>query len=230
MGIKAFFSAAVGFIADLVFVPLCPICREPSGDGVCPACKKRLDAVFSPTEFFRREMFFDVGISAFDFENPDVRSLVYSLKRRGTRGSLVTAGEALYGALVRNAEYMSADFITWVPRDKRAVRSFGFDQARLLAEYLSGRCGMEARSVLRREGRAKAQKTLASDDRRENVRNKFVCPEKVFGGVVILVDDMVTSGATVNEVSRVLKAAGFDRVLVLSLASADRRRDPRPET
>ncbi|MBQ9545146.1 MAG: ComF family protein, partial [Clostridia bacterium] len=56
-----------------------------------------------------------------------------------------------------------------------------------------------------------------------NVLNPFACPEKVFGGVVILVDDMVTTGATVNEVARTLKSSGFDKVLVLSLASADKR-------
>lgn len=212
-----------GVIADSLFVPQCPICREPSENSVCPVCKKRLDAVFSPMEFYRREMNYQAGVSAFDFDNDDVRKLVYSLKRRGTRSAVSSAGEALYGAMTKNVAYMSADCITWVPRDPKSVRRFGFDQARLIALYLSQRCSISARELVKRVGKARMQKTLDKEGRRLNVKNKFFCPEEVFGGEVILVDDMVTSGATVNEVSRALRAAGFDSVLVLSLASADKR-------
>ncbi len=232
MGFSSVLTRTFGFVADLVFVPLCPVCREPAKNGACPECQKRLDAAFSPCEFFRREMEFDAGISAFDFRQSDVRALVYCLKRRGTKNSLVAAGDAIYRAVSGNPDYLSADLITWVPRDKKALRRFGFDQARLLAEYLSSRCRKEAKQLVFRTGKAKMQKTLDVGGRRLNVKNKFICPEKVFGGEVILIDDMVTSGATVNEVSRELKEAGFDKVFVLSLASADTRsapKEPRPD-
>ena len=210
-------------LRDLVFVPLCPVCREP-GDPLCPDCAKKLDAAFSPLEIFRSDMTFDSAISSFDFADPSVRELIYRLKRVGSKNSVTVCRDAAARAIRSNSVYLSADVITWVPRDPKSVRYFGFDQAKLLAESLSGMLGIECEELLIRTKKTVAQKKLDRRQRKENVKDAFNCPVKRFGGEVLLVDDMITTGSTVSAASSALKKAGFDKVLVLSPASADKRK------
>ena len=63
-------------ILDLIFVPLCPVCGEPSKIPLCPDCKAALDKIYHPLELYKRDMVFDSAVSVYDFDNEAVNSLV----------------------------------------------------------------------------------------------------------------------------------------------------------
>ena len=210
-------------LLDLVYVPACPVCREPCKESVCPQCKEKLDKIYSPLEIFRPIMHFDLAMSAFAFEDEAAKDLVYCLKRRGTENAVVTAGEYLCSLVRSSSRFFDCNYLCFLPRSKEAMLSYGFDQARLLADYMSKKLGLELWDKLIRVGKSERQKTLDLAKRYQNVKGKFLCTEKAFGASVILVDDMITTGASVNEGSAALLSAGFESVKVVSLASADKR-------
>ncbi len=108
-----------------------------------------------------------------------------------------------------------------VPLYPKRERERGFNQAGLLAEELSRGMGLPVLTRGMRRVRATATQTrLTAAQRVHNVRGVFAvsAPDRVRGARVVLVDDVMTTGATVNECARVLKAAGAAAVMVVTVA------------
>lgn len=115
------------------------------------------------------------------------------------------------------------DLILPVPLHSKRLRWRGFNQSVLLARQLSRAYGIPLHPyILSREKETPPQTQLSEDDRRRNVRGVFSVhgKEVIKGKNLLLVDDVYTSGATVNECSRALKQAGAKEVYVLTLARA----------
>ena len=115
------------------------------------------------------------------------------------------------------------DAIIPVPLHRQRLIQRGFNQALLLAHIMSSRSG--AALMLDNLVRVKAtrpQVELTGDERKMNVAGAFLLrkPEKVTNKHVVLVDDVFTTGATMNECSLVLKHAGASQVTALTLARA----------
>ncbi len=119
----------------------------------------------------------------------------------------------------------SAALIVPVPLAHDRLRRRGFNQAAVLARALARRSGSSVVHALRRTGASSSQTSLHRIGRRENVRGSFVVNDgRALGGRrVVLVDDVLTSGATSAECARVLQAAGTARVEVWALARASKR-------
>ncbi|MEJ5368477.1 MAG: ComF family protein [Bryobacteraceae bacterium] len=100
----------------------------------------------------------------------------------------------------------------------------GFDQAAVLARELSRRTAIPVEQALRRNRHTPPQAGLTRRQRRDNIRGCFVAarPEAVRGRRVLLIDDVLTTGATVNAAAAVLRRAGAAHVGVFTLARADR--------
>ena len=99
----------------------------------------------------------------------------------------------------------------------------GYDQAELLARELARRCGIPCERLLRKRRNNPAQSGMRSDEaRRRNVKGKYraVSPEAIRGKRIMLVDDIVTTGATLSECAGVLKAAGAKAVCAVTVAQA----------
>lgn len=105
----------------------------------------------------------------------------------------------------------------------------GFNQSDLLARELSRRIGVPVLNAARRPRRTAVQATLTPAQRRDNVRGAFdvPAPEQVRGLSLLLVDDVMTTGSTVNACAKALKLAGAARVCVLTVARAGRQSDAR---
>jgi len=118
-------------------------------------------------------------------------------------------------------EVRQADFITAVPLYPRRQRERGYNQAALLAQGLAGRVGIPFQGdVLRRWRPTPSQTRLTAAQRVHNVRGVFSVPSphRVRGGRIVVVDDVMTTGATVNECARMLRAAGAAAVMVVTVA------------
>jgi len=113
-----------------------------------------------------------------------------------------------------------------VPLHTKRLRKRGFNQSLVLARHAAGRMGAELDYLsLKRVRHTQPQTGLGKDDRSRNVRKAFALfgPEAVKGRHVVLVDDVATTGSTLNECAKVLKRAGCGSVRCLVLARAAER-------
>lgn len=124
----------------------------------------------------------------------------------------------LASALARRARPPQAGGVTWAPTTPERARRRGFDQAELLARALARRWGLPARPLLgRTPGTAQAGRT--ADDRARTPRFRATGPVPA---EVVLVDDVVTTGATLTAAARALRSAGATTVVAVALAQAAR--------
>lgn len=115
------------------------------------------------------------------------------------------------------------DFISWVPLSAKRLKKRGYDQAMLLANATAMNLNQTAVETLRKIRNTDAQSSIKDDSaRRANVLGAYevVDPEFVAGKRILLVDDVVTTGATLSECARVLRTSGAKDVLCVSLARA----------
>lgn len=182
--------------------PFCERCCEPTlGQAVhCPRCASRLFAC-APIR------------AAFQYRDACV-SLVHAFKFRGLRAAARTAGVWMGLELPRFSELGSPDALVPVPLHPRRRRERGYNQAKLIAEGLSEAAQAPVEEVLLRVRETRPLWALSRDDRREALRGAFVCPEpsRVAGRSFWIVDDVCTSGASLEGCAEALLAAGADSV------------------
>lgn len=116
-----------------------------------------------------------------------------------------------------------ADLLAYVPSDKRAIKRRGFEHNKKVCELFAATTGFSLIYPLERTVKAEDQTTNNREERALNVKNNFVIKEGFDVGIIkdktiLLVDDVVTTGATAGECARVLKDNGASKVLVLALA------------
>ena len=145
------------------------------------------------------------------------RALVLALKVGGLRGAAEPMGAAL--AVTCRRERLAPDVVTWVPARRRDISIRGFDHAEVLARALARRLGSPCRSLLGRRGSQPDQAGLDRARRLVNLRDAFKARESV-AGRVLLVDDLVTTGATASACATALRRAGASGVDVAAVCRA----------
>jgi competence protein ComFC len=157
-----------------------------------------------------------IARAPFGFDGP-VRRAVHRLKFGGWRA----VAEALGEAMVRtwSGAGWPSDVVAWVPlsRERLAVR--GYDQARALARAVAPRIGAPADSLIRRVGDPGPQARRGGAARREAMRGVFA-PTGGVAGRVLLIDDVLTTGATAGACADALLAGGASSVGLLTAARA----------
>lgn len=162
--------------------------------------------------------------AAGEYDDPILRGLIRSLKFHFVRAAAGPLGAILaaYAARLKIAD--SYDIIVPVPLSHRRRRERGFNQSELIAHSLSARIGIPLNtSALRRARHAPPQSGLRGDaERRANIAGSFevISPGAIRGRNIILLDDVVTSGATALEATQTLRACGARNILVLAAAKA----------
>ena len=189
-----------------ILPPLCQRCGRPQSSGVyCAECwgsKSSLDAV--------RSVFIFDGI---------VRQAVHELKYRNVQA---VAGRLAGFMSAYFVEYgLSGDMLVPVPLHEKRLRERGYNQSLLLAAELSKQLSMAANPSLLKRVRNTGPQARSSGvyERRVNMENTFVCTSgQPAGRDIVVIDDVCTSGATLESCAAALKAAGADRVLGFTLA------------
>jgi ComF family protein len=164
-----------------------------------------------------RRLGYDRAVAALEYSGT-ARDLVHAFKDGGLR-SLAAPAAALIALVVERPD---ADLVTWVPADplRQAIR--GYHPPRLLAGALARAWGLDARPLLRGPFHRRPQRGLSRAERRANVRDAFVS-HPVNGRALVLVDDVMTTGATISAAARSLRRGGAISVLAVALARADGR-------
>lgn len=200
------------------------------GDRSCIKCGKPLaDANTTEVCFSCRENrhYFDRGYSCAEYGSNE-RAMIFSLKYGGHTDIAVTLGEIMYDRMTAeyDAEELSIRYDSVIPvpvsSARRAAR--GFNQAELLADEFARRAGirLDSRSLIRVRD-THAMKTLGPEERRANISGAFRIREHrraaISGMRILLIDDLYTTGATVDEISRELRSAGAERIDILTFAA-----------
>ena len=199
----------------------CFLCRGSANTVLCAACEADLPRLAGPRcprcalESPRGEVcgrclseapHYDATVAALAYEFP-ADALVHSLKFRGE----LALAEHLGGILARCIPDAGVDSVVPVPLSADRLRSRGYNQAVEIARHL-GRGPVEL-GLCVRERDTPAQMDLPYAERRRNVRGAFRCTRAVLGTRVAVVDDVMTTGATLDEIAQVLKKAGAARVV-----------------
>ena len=248
--IAAPFRAALGFALDVALPPLCPACRGLVGDdgGLCAACWSRLSFIARPyCERLGTPFGYDPGPGVMSGEavaDPpafararaavrydDIASALVHALKYGDRLDLAPAMGRWMAHAGRELT-TDADALVPVPLHWRRLWARRFNQAATLAATVSRLNGVPVLDDALRRLRATPQQVgLKRSDRATNVQGAFAVPEErhpaVAGKRLVLVDDVLTSGATVDTCTRALLRAGAAQVDVLVFAMVvDGRRAP----
>ena len=151
----------------------------------------------------------------------DVRSSLHRYKFGNARHYAPAYGRTL--AMRIQEDLPRADIVTWVPVSAKRLRQRGYDQVRLLAEAVSPELGIPAEPLLNKFRDNQANSDLKTpEQRRANVLGVYraVGQERFCGKRVLLLDDIITTGATASECARVLLSAGAEEVIFAAVAAA----------
>ncbi len=164
---------------------------------------------------------FDAAYSYGAYED-ELRELIHLFKYGKIQTLAKPLGKLLSAAFPRDEAF---DLIVPMPMHWLRRWQRGFNQAELLAREIGRRTGTPIRSAVRRVHHKTAQAGLTSASRRANVVGAFRVrnPRLIENRRILLIDDVMTTGATAAACSRVLKRAGAARVTLLTLARVDRR-------
>ena len=216
-------SGPMSWLLDLLFPPRCVFCGKLLATGerdFCARCQRELPWLEGPAAEQTGE-FFSLCAAPLRYQGV-VRDSIRRYKFKGRQGY-----HKAYGKLVAQCvhDHLAGkyDLITWVPLSEKRRRERGYDQAFLLASAAALELGDVAVETLRKSRHTDAQSGLEGEaERRANVLGAYaaVDPELLAGKRVLLIDDVVTTGATFSECARVLRTMGAKDVVCAALARA----------
>jgi len=200
----------LNFILDVIYPNLCIGCGK-EGEIICEKCLKGM----------RRFPFFTSGENIRAFFSPFIydglaREAVHLLKYEGLKVLSKPMGEEM-GRLYAEKGY-PVDVIVPVPLHKKRLKERGYNQAELLAREVGSFLGVPVGDFLTRERYSKPQVELSGDERRINVRGVFKACGDVCGMRILLIDDVITTGSTMEECGRALLSRGALEVYGLTFA------------
>ncbi len=223
-------------VLDLLLPSVCPGCRLAAGPDLCPACLASLPAILHPCAWCGAPRK-DAGADCAACAGRGFAHIAATTVRWHYAGAMKRlVGDAKAGARPAAARVLAALMAEnvdvsleespptlVVPVPPAPGRRPGPHLATGLARRLARRLGLPCRTGLLAATRFPAeQHALSATDRERNVADLFRCRAEV-AGTVILVDDLVTSGATASAAAKALRATGAQRVLLCCLARTPRR-------
>ena len=206
---------------------LCAACEAdfPVNDNACEHCAEPLPvALVQPVlcgACLRRPPAFDACFAPFRYAFP-IDRLIQGLKYRRD----LCYGRVLGQLLARHVSHRGTrpDAVIPVPLASHRYRERGFNQARELALPLCKSLGLPLRSdLVVRQRETRGQAGLDRKERRKNMRNAFALAAPLRARHIAIIDDVVTTGSTVNELSKLLRAGGAEWIEVWAVARAQRK-------
>lgn len=210
----------------------CPACREgylASKMAICPECSLSAEECRCMPPLLKkskvkslRKLFFYSKEKGSEPQN----RLIYYLKRNKSRRVSADLAIELFALLKKElarSEPCAELIIVSVPRSRGALFEHGFDQSVILAGELSKISKIEYSNALKGRGMRKYQKKLTAGERLKNVKGRIFVDktesERISGRSVILLDDVVTTGASLSACASILLDAGAKEVFAIAISS-----------
>ncbi len=236
-------------LLDLVFVPRCAACGVALPDKkpvLCEVCQKmyeteskmRCTACGYPHPRcvcrinYKGHSFPFVHITSYNLRRSSAsRNIVLGIKDENQKAVFEFLSDELVRAITEREEFgyikdKSSLLVTYVPRSESARRKAGHDQAEMLAKAVAERISARFLTVFSNIGDS-SQKTLDRKQRKENAEENYgiICERTdIYGKNIIVVDDIVTSGASIGVCAVLLKNAKANNIVGLVCAKTDNRR------
>lgn len=228
-------------IIEGVFPRRCPVCGEVVDEPdrkICPDCQPELHMLQEPVckvcgrelhdelaercNCCQRHRFsFEYGMVLMEYNRAAAVSMA-AVKYGGAKEYLDYYAEEVVKRYGKQIKRLNIDAIVPVPVHKERLKKRGYNQAEVLADHLGAELGIPVcRDALKRKRKTEASKELGAAERLKNLGKAF-CEGEVPDGLytALLVDDIFTTGATMEACTRVLRSAGVGKVYVLSLCAA----------
>lgn len=225
------------FVRDILCPPKCVICQEilAPGEKICDDCRQKLPYIGNAVcmkcgkpiegemnelcrDCMRKKHFFDRNVALWTY-NKQLKLSVYRFKYNNKRVYAEFYAEEImkrYNELIKS---WNVDVIIPVPLFKGKLYKRGYNQAAVLAYELERLCRIKVREdVVVRVRNTRPMKELNDKERIKNIKGSFkIVPKVLQLEKVLLVDDIFTTGSTVDEIAKVLKTIGVRNVYVITL-------------
>lgn len=222
---------------NLLFPLRCPVCDGivPLGEGkICKECRRKVRYISEPrcrkcgrqlnddarifcTACEKTRHIFDRGVALYDYQSMKRSIYRFKYKRRCEYAEFYA--EDIYSHLKNEMTRMEADAIIPVPLHRSRLQSRGYNQAELIAKHLSELTGIPMKkNLVKRVRKTVPQKHLDACGRQNNLKKAFnIKPDVVKLKKAILIDDIYTTGSTIDAVAAELKRCGVRTVYFVTL-------------
>ena len=225
---KTFINASI-FLAkkltkkleSIVFPPCCAICGKLNSKKCCKDCEKRINSQLNLNIENKAGYYFEKHMYLFKYKN-EIRNLILDYKFRDKSylyelfAKIITKNEKICGILEKY------DIIIPVPIHKKRKKQRGYNQSELVARQISKNIAnlqLENKAFIKIKNN-KPQSKLNKKQRKQNVKNVYKLENKgkIENKNIVLFDDIYTTGNTANEIAKILKQNGANKILVLTIA------------
>lgn len=238
--VKGFARDAFSGILDLIYPPHCLVCKDPDQGYLCGKCIEEIDLIKPPgcrkcggllsentrgttcEDCRERDYHFEFARSAGIFEGV-LRDAIHALKYHNHIAIADSLGEVMARSFAEVGLAGKADLAIPIPIHRSRMLQRGFNQSEALARVFCKRVNLPLEPrVLRKTRKTKRQMELPFDLRITNVKGSFEVREatRFRGKRVLLIDDVFTTGSTLDEAARVLCEAGASAVCAYTLAKS----------
>jgi len=216
---------------DLFFPKFCVGCKK-EGSWLCKSCQKNIIAVVSQVcpqcgrlnlqgkycSRCQKGKFLKGIIAALYYEEGPTKEIIHNLKYNSVIELAPVLGKAMAKTLKDNILGENI-FITWAPLHPRRLAQRGFNQSELLAKTIAKESKLPMANLLLKKKNTKRQVELKGDRRRKNLAGVFTFKKcDIRGKTIVIIDDVTTTGATLNECAKVLKEKGAKEIWGLVVA------------
>lgn len=206
------------FILNIICPRFCVGCRK-WGEYVCDSCGEDILFMSEPLKLNVTTNYIDEAWAMAKYQGM-IENLIKELKYKGVKDLALVGGYYLW----QFCHLPTVDMVTFVPIHKKRFKERGFNQSKLLASELSKQAQLHFFPVLKRDlYREKQALSKNKEERQTKVRGVFELTKQakelgLENKKILIIDDVITTGATLNECARILKKAGVSKVYALCLA------------
>lgn len=218
-----------GFILDLFFPNRCPVCREfiSFDRNICQSCEEKMNRYKADgicTVCGKHEnIYYDKSVVCFFYEN-EVRTGIFSLKE-GHKEFGNFLGNMLAEKILSDSIICKADMIIPVPTSKERLRERGYNQAEVMAKAISSKTKIDIKKDVLYKKNSEVQHGLNKEQRHKNVSAFCINDTALNGKSIILCDDVITTGSTVNRCAQLLKSKGAGSVYAAAGATTKLKKE-----
>lgn len=183
----------------------CIVCEVEEEEGICKNCLKTIK-LCSEDE-------------CYGYYKGALKELIHLFKFQKD----FLAGEILANMLQSKISNVDKEYIlTYIPISKKSKKTRGFNQCEYIAKILSKNLGLRCMETLVKAKETKVQKELSRSERLENIKNSFCIKDNcdIRGKKFILIDDVITTGATIDEGVKTLEENGANEIKILTIAKS----------
>jgi len=215
-------------LANMVYPAKCIFCRQllnyDATLHICSSCYAKLPfaaETLLKTSQDNRASYCDGVISIFRYSGMVKESLI-RFKFYNKPGYCRTYARLIAGRLAKMTDMTQYDIVLSVPLHRKRELSRGYNQASLISHFLSRELKLpECSGSLKRLKHTETQSLLDKQKRHDNIQGAFIvkAPENIKGKTILIVDDILTTGSTIEECSRMLKQAGAVKIIAAVVAT-----------